>query len=711
MDLLQGRYGIATNNIVAKDVATVQVLENHQPIKALQERTYSDQAAINLKLKEEAKKTLAVTGLAGLGYQPWLWNAELISMYFAKDKQNISTYKSNNSGADVAGEFRTHYDYEQVYINTGSSLSVQSPDAPPIPKKRYLYNQSHAVTTNHLIKLNEDLELTASALYYDDRIEKESYSRFEQYFPGDSSLAIEEQISSLSKIHNAELAVRLHSNSKNYYLSNALNLTGNWNTDMGHGITRSNASNIDETIGRHLNKPVVAMNNTLNLIKNIQNNSYKVYFSVGYGHKPHSLEVGPVDYFGNNQLASLTQNILSQDFASVLRLSYGLRLGNFNLNYDLWSRADIRNMETELLSEKTDGQWIAPVDSLKNDLGYRTFQSGINQNYVYDDGKWKATLQLPLTCYILTVIDRIPNQSTQHKRMIINPSLSIRYNLTDQLVISSGAHFNRSYGDMNSSYTGYIMHSYKSLMKNSIDRLFETRSGGGNLAFSYRNVLEALFINADFNYNRLWKNLLYGYNYQGIMSMKTTIDQPTQSSGNALRLNASKGLDFWSATARAFGGYTAGQGELLIQNEILNHRSQTYNVGGGLNMSPASFFGINYSFAWNQSRSYTVERSSRFPAIRATSQSARINLFPHKTLTVSFNLEHQYNSAAHTRYTTFADAGVKFKHKQWDLELEANNLFNSKQYISTTYSEIRTYYSSYNLRPANLLLKLRFKLK
>ena len=35
MDLLNGRYGIATQNIAPKDVSTVQVLENHQPIKAL----------------------------------------------------------------------------------------------------------------------------------------------------------------------------------------------------------------------------------------------------------------------------------------------------------------------------------------------------------------------------------------------------------------------------------------------------------------------------------------------------------------------------------------------------------------------------------------------------------------------------------------------------------------------------------------------------
>jgi hypothetical protein len=64
--LLQGRYGLATNNISAKDVAIVQIMENHQPIKALKDRSFSDQAAINLKLKDAAKGTLALSAMAGL---------------------------------------------------------------------------------------------------------------------------------------------------------------------------------------------------------------------------------------------------------------------------------------------------------------------------------------------------------------------------------------------------------------------------------------------------------------------------------------------------------------------------------------------------------------------------------------------------------------------------------------------------------------------
>lgn len=36
LDMLGGQYGLATKNIKADDVASVQVYENHQPIRVLQ---------------------------------------------------------------------------------------------------------------------------------------------------------------------------------------------------------------------------------------------------------------------------------------------------------------------------------------------------------------------------------------------------------------------------------------------------------------------------------------------------------------------------------------------------------------------------------------------------------------------------------------------------------------------------------------------------
>lgn len=51
LDMLSGRYGLATRNISADDIASISIYENHQPKKILEDIEFSDRAALNLKLK------------------------------------------------------------------------------------------------------------------------------------------------------------------------------------------------------------------------------------------------------------------------------------------------------------------------------------------------------------------------------------------------------------------------------------------------------------------------------------------------------------------------------------------------------------------------------------------------------------------------------------------------------------------------------------
>lgn len=67
-DLLGGKYGLATNGISHDDVGAVEVMENHQPMQVLSGISFSDKAAINLKLKNKAKATWTFHGDAGGGY-------------------------------------------------------------------------------------------------------------------------------------------------------------------------------------------------------------------------------------------------------------------------------------------------------------------------------------------------------------------------------------------------------------------------------------------------------------------------------------------------------------------------------------------------------------------------------------------------------------------------------------------------------------------
>src|SRR5690606_12915632 len=63
LDLLEGKYHLANSNLPYKEVTKVQILENHQPIKLLDSLVYSDQAAINIKLKNN----YTFTGQADIG--------------------------------------------------------------------------------------------------------------------------------------------------------------------------------------------------------------------------------------------------------------------------------------------------------------------------------------------------------------------------------------------------------------------------------------------------------------------------------------------------------------------------------------------------------------------------------------------------------------------------------------------------------------------
>jgi hypothetical protein len=714
LDLLQGRYSIATKNIEARDVATVQVMENHQPIKVLEDKMFVDAAALNLKLKESAKGKLMMNALAGAGYEPAMWNAELVAMYFAPRKQNMTTYKGNNAGKDLSLEVVTRegYDYNYASSESTSMLSITSPSTPPVRKNRYINSISNAIAANQLIKMKKDMEMTFNVIYFNDRVGKEGYSVSEQFLPDGSSVRIEENIKSLTRTNNLDLSFKLNSNAEEKYFNNSLNIKGSWGNDRGTGVTRSNVGDMDEMLSQYLSRPSFSVGNSLDFIRNIRKRSYKILFSMAYNHSPHDLTVSPVNYFGNNNLASLEQSVITDNFTSSLRTSYGLKIRNVNIDYGLWCSVDLKGLNSELTGTYTAGQLVPAADSLRNNLRYNTYQVGVNQNYTYNKGgKLKATLAIPLINYTLTVNDRNLETFTGYNRWIINPSLKVSYDLTHELALAAGGNFQKNYGNMDDAYTGYIMHSYRNLLRNTINRLFESRSGGANASMQYRNAFRALFLNFGVNYGTSWSNLLYGFDYDGIMQVKRTIDQPTRSEYYGLSFGGSKGLGFWKTRFSASGGYNEGWGDHLIQDEILTYRSEGYNISASIDMTPSSFINLTYRFGWSKRWSFSEELTTRFPPIRSQNHTAGIWLNPAKSFGINLSGDYRYNSAVNNRNTTFVDAKMRYKSGRAEWELECNNLFNVRQYVSASYTDLSTYYYRYNLRPRSFLLSVRFKLK
>ena len=113
MDLLGKKYSMASENLSAKKVKKVEVFRNHQSIKALKGIQFSNQAAINLVLEDDAKEVLNGMAEIGMGAstpkgigEDVLRNTRIIAMLFGHNHQSLTMHKSNNAGKDIQHEIR-----------------------------------------------------------------------------------------------------------------------------------------------------------------------------------------------------------------------------------------------------------------------------------------------------------------------------------------------------------------------------------------------------------------------------------------------------------------------------------------------------------------------------------------------------------------------------------------------------------------------------
>lgn len=707
-DLLQGRYGIATNNIEAKDVATVQVLENHQPVKALKNREFTDEAAINLKLKDSAKGVLVANGQLGTGLSPLLWNNELFTMYFDKKRQNMNTYKGNNTGNDDAAELNSLYGNGNANSKQGISLSVQSPGAPGISRNRYLFNSINTASVNNLWAYGKDYQLSANVSYLNDRQERESYSRAVYYLPADSMLTVEERLAATEHINVLDGTLQLNANKDKYYLDNTLKFNGKWN-EVGSGVFNA------KEIVQDLNSPLFRLNNVFNLIRNYNKASFNIYSNNSYNSSPQTLDVQPVFYSdlfddrGNYSL--MKQSLKQQEFSSSTRFVYGLDNGKWKQSYKFGLDVNTQQMKSELRGQSLTGDLTPVFDSLSNDLNWNKYKLQLASAYTYKNDRIRATVNLPLENIYLNTDDELRGQRKNTSRLFFNPSVNIKYDLNLFWNVTAAASYNNELGDIGDSFTGYILQSYRSLVRNE-GALPEQGKQSYTLDFGYRHPVHALFVNTSAGYFRQKMNLLYGYDYQGIRSLKRTYELPNYADGYRLFSRISKGVDAIAGTVNLELDYNRGNAAQISQDKVIDFTNIQYRLKSGFSSKINNWASLSYDYEYSRSKNKLAVGTS-FKPINTDIHRGQLNFFPAAGFTINTALENFYNSAivSGNRVINFADIGAKYTYKRMEFNVAYNNVFNEKQYVSAVYNEISSYYTVYDLRPAQVLMKVRFKIK
>ncbi len=235
LDLLEGRYNLANNNLPASSVSKVQILENHQPIKILDSLVFSDKVSLNIKLK----KNITITGTSklGVGLSPFLWNVNITPMLFSKKQQMITSYQTNNVGNDVSNEIKTltiEDLLDQFESNNEKKdwITIQELSSPPFSKKRWLDNNAHLFTTNYLVRLKKDVDLKINLSYIND-FQQQNGNTQTTFFTPTGAINIIENTNNRLFFNSLKSKFILTKNTNKKYFKNTFEINNYWDSQNG----------------------------------------------------------------------------------------------------------------------------------------------------------------------------------------------------------------------------------------------------------------------------------------------------------------------------------------------------------------------------------------------------------------------------------------------------------------------------------------------
>lgn len=706
MDLLQGRYGIATNNVSANDVASVQVYQNHQPIRALQDIAPSEDITINLKLKASAKGTWTVSAMGGGGYKPALWAAEFTAMYFGKKVQNITTYKGNNNGIDVNTELTSMTEDNQPVLINKAPLSVATPPNPGIASRRYIDNKSNTISINQLFKADSLTTLTLNLGYYNDQLRKSGEAISQQFEPTSGKYRnIYKELNACNYINSLTAATNFKRNDKNLYLDNTLNIKANWNHDDGTAITTSNFTSGPTIVDQHLDNPSIEITDRLSFIKNNGKHSWEMYLYTGWNHKPQSLSVAG----GINDMIqgdNLIQNYITDAVLANLFTSRSLLINKVRLYTGIFTGFNMENVRSEL-----DGMQLIDKDLTQNDFLFGKFDIGIQPKISYPIGNFYAELTLPVSYNLQWLNDRIDkSRATNWNYIILMPQMHLTYKMGRNW-LALDVNYNRMRDNSQRAARGIVMTDYLSFRRSEIERTMKDETWLTSLTYYFSNPFRQIFGNASLSWNQFKHNNITGYEYDGLTTVSVTLPLRNTSNQYTANVNLNKGLGFWNTTVKIGANASLYKGNSLIDESLFAFSTKSWSGSVLISTTPARWMGAALAFAYGESRSNTEGIEVGAPWVRSWTGRADINFYPLKNLIFNISAENNYtNLTSGDKNVWFGDSKITYRQGRFEWNLAVNNIFNFKSFTKVNYTAMDIYTSTYNLRERNVMITMKLKL-
>ncbi len=709
-DLMGGRYGAATKAIKKEMIESVELVENHQPIKVLQNRKTTDNVSLNLVLKDANSWKVSGIVNAGIGL-PTQYTATVNTVMLNRKVKTINTFKVNNAGEDYRSEIsRLNTISNTEAISLSEMLSSGTTGNPDLPRRNYYINRSGLVNINYLFKNKKEVQFRTNIQAFTDR-QILNYNNQTLLFTATDTIQYFEKQETVKRprIINAEFSV--HANKPQYYFNNRTSTEVELSRDRSYLQTQSAA------FDQKLNGRLFSLANEFHFIPLLKSKAVaELKWNIHYGNRPATLlaNEGLHAQILNNGLPyeAVTQEMAQRLLQNQLQASYLLTKKYFRQHYKLLFLQENRQLESELELLQNSGQWNKYINDAGNNLTWNRYRTTLQSDYSWVvPNKSEIGFSIPVIAQTIHYKQAEYNLAKTYNRLWINPSATYKRFLNAQESFSASYTFKNTLSDMHTVYRGVILANYRSLQANDAP-LQERSTHTAGIGYNFQRTLHLLFLNGGITFTREKVNTLLSSRITDNIQRNVLLQIPNTRTTWGFNVGGSKYVYFLKATVTLKNSYNINRmqqyiNETLIPinfNAIASSITIDKKLFGNIMLNYAA--GYMYSFMKQDLKMGSNSRMHRLD------QQLTGNYTVLKGLLLQVKMRSIYSQTiggTSVNYL-FTDMRLRYHIKPWktDMEFDCTNIANINNYellrVDATYSSS----SSYGIRGRLMMLKFTF---
>ncbi|MCE2973837.1 MAG: Plug and carboxypeptidase regulatory-like domain-containing protein [Sediminibacterium sp.] len=702
LNLLDGKYSLANNNIPVDAVEQVQILENHQPLKVLDSVSISNRAALNVKLKAESKNKIIGRAKTGAGFPLFLADVEMVPMRFGNNEQMLFTYKYNNAGFNYANELSNLIEEFSSPIKT-EVLSIPFPALPSFSQQRYLFNNQHVGSLNYLKKSKQAKELKVIFDVVHD-IQRQTSSINNALYFGFDTIRINE-------LHQFRMA-DIRMNGKMELVSNTENKFTLSGLKAGVSRLRNDAEIFSSQLARQkLNDHFVWAEAYGRLVWKINKWIHGFQYQAGYNIAPQELHITPdlSGYFSTSaqKFDSILQQSTTEKVYAKTGYSVALSLGRFSLEQAL--SADFNRSKYQApLNMLINGQSILIDDTINNQFAAKEFSSIYMTKLSYRANKLKFSAQIPFHYFI-------HNNNNEQKNYL--DRLFVTYDFSGQYIFNS--HFNILLNHNKDimllpayfSSDRFTMSNYRSLV--NYEGIIKWRyRNASTVQLFYKNSIRSLFGNFFFSKESMVDNYLMDQRFNGRFLIGKAINRDNPSLIYRGGFSLSKYISKLKTTITIATSSQQSSGQQSNSGQISFYKVHTTGLTAKLN-ARVKLFSFDYVGLVTQIKSNINDRENWNRTYTEGHTLSISYAFQQKYL-IKWGLEiNKYIADERSpRQFIFSDFLIRknLEKRKINVELYWQNIFNLRQMETIMVNANAINIQTYQLRPSQCMLRINFNL-